>query len=286
MFGLTEEFVQKMQHHEREKYRPSFQYAQKCIRDFLDGNGMPHHLAFIVNMDEDDDDVVAGYYPVLKGFLKPDHTKSRQEQLANIFILYYVRKDDQSVAMIAVKYGPSEYNKTLEDATDFAEKFITIDGHLIKHTKYCHTCGKFGDTTKREPDMLHCPCNLLRYCSKECSVKDWPRHKEEHKRQMLAQAEAFEAEQDTEAALAAEVDQAAEAERAAEPERAAEADRAAMEASVQEALSKLSMAASTQNSCAHCGAPATQKCTRCKAVFYCSKACQHNDWKKHKKQCA
>ena len=26
-------------------------------------------------------------------------------------------------------------------------------------------------------------------------------------------------------------------------------------------------------------------CTRCKAVFYCSKECQRNDWKEHKKDC-
>jgi len=26
-------------------------------------------------------------------------------------------------------------------------------------------------------------------------------------------------------------------------------------------------------------------CTRCKAVFYCSKECQRNDWKEHKRDC-
>ena len=43
--------------------------------------------------------------------------------------------------------------------------------------------------------------------------------------------------------------------------------------------------------CAHCGAAdghhgvTLNKCTRCKATFYCSKACQAAHWKNHKQFC-
>ena len=43
------------------------------------------------------------------------------------------------------------------------------------------------------------------------------------------------------------------------------------------------------DACATCGKHQTQlqlkKCGRCKAVFYCSVACQKNDWKQHKTEC-
>ncbi|KAK7313807.1 hypothetical protein VNO77_39009 [Canavalia gladiata] len=38
--------------------------------------------------------------------------------------------------------------------------------------------------------------------------------------------------------------------------------------------------------CAVCGNPNTKKCSRCKAIKYCSRACQHLDWRsRHKFQC-
>jgi hypothetical protein len=39
--------------------------------------------------------------------------------------------------------------------------------------------------------------------------------------------------------------------------------------------------------CASCSkAGATLRCSRCKAVYYCSTVCQHGDWKRHKASCA
>jgi hypothetical protein len=92
----------------------------------------------------------------------------------------------------------------------------------------------------------------------------------------------------------AERKSAATTEAAEEVERqAAEGGARAKEGgtSVEAGMQKLSVgtpasAPAIQNLCAHCNAPATLKCTACKAVFYCCKACQSNDWKKHKKQCA
>ena len=37
--------------------------------------------------------------------------------------------------------------------------------------------------------------------------------------------------------------------------------------------------------CVKCGKPGTQKCSRCKSVYYCSSTCQRGDWKVHKKTC-
>ena len=38
--------------------------------------------------------------------------------------------------------------------------------------------------------------------------------------------------------------------------------------------------------CAVCGAAATQRCSKCKQAWYCSRDCQLRDWKKHKPICA
>ena len=38
--------------------------------------------------------------------------------------------------------------------------------------------------------------------------------------------------------------------------------------------------------CEECGAPATQRCSRCKLAWYCSRDCQLRQWKKHKTLCA
>ena len=38
--------------------------------------------------------------------------------------------------------------------------------------------------------------------------------------------------------------------------------------------------------CEECGALATQRCSRCKMAWYCSRDCQLRQWKKHKELCA
>ncbi|XP_073219451.1 uncharacterized protein [Cicer arietinum] len=43
---------------------------------------------------------------------------------------------------------------------------------------------------------------------------------------------------------------------------------------------------SNYDSCAVCGNPCSKKCSRCKAIKYCSETCQHFDWRSgHKFQC-
>jgi tetratricopeptide (TPR) repeat protein len=40
-------------------------------------------------------------------------------------------------------------------------------------------------------------------------------------------------------------------------------------------------------SCFHCGAaPATNRCSRCKAVHFCSRSCQQSAWPQHRRTCA
>ena len=38
--------------------------------------------------------------------------------------------------------------------------------------------------------------------------------------------------------------------------------------------------------CEECGNLATQRCSRCKMAWYCSRDCQLRQWKKHKQLCA
>ena len=43
----------------------------------------------------------------------------------------------------------------------------------------------------------------------------------------------------------------------------------------------------TPPSCFHCGAaPATNRCSRCKAVHFCSRSCQQSAWPQHRRTCA
>ena len=37
--------------------------------------------------------------------------------------------------------------------------------------------------------------------------------------------------------------------------------------------------------CEECGEMATQRCSRCKLAWYCTRDCQLRQWKKHKKLC-
>jgi hypothetical protein len=41
----------------------------------------------------------------------------------------------------------------------------------------------------------------------------------------------------------------------------------------------------TVDICVVCSKPATSRCSRCKAVSYCSKQCQVENWKQHKDLC-
>lgn len=38
--------------------------------------------------------------------------------------------------------------------------------------------------------------------------------------------------------------------------------------------------------CASCGETATQRCSKCKSEWYCSRECQIKKWKGHKEMCA
>jgi len=38
--------------------------------------------------------------------------------------------------------------------------------------------------------------------------------------------------------------------------------------------------------CSECGKPATQRCSKCKQAWYCSRDCQLRHWKAHKAVCA
>lgn len=55
------------------------------------------------------------------------------------------------------------------------DKFCTACGH-------CPTMDYDRKPDQKRKDLLKCAgCKLARYCSKECQVRDWPKHKEECK---------------------------------------------------------------------------------------------------------
>ena len=41
----------------------------------------------------------------------------------------------------------------------------------------------------------------------------------------------------------------------------------------------------TKNVCGQCKKPSETKCSRCKLVYYCERACQKKHWRIHKKEC-
>ena len=62
--------------------------------------------------------------------------------------------------------------------------------------------------------------------------------------------------------------------------------RAAQEKRVREMMTMLDFGELLeQPKCAACGAPAVQRCSRCKNEWYCSRKCQVGVWKKHKAVC-
>ena len=69
----------------------------------------------------------------------------------------------------------------------------------------------------------------------------------------------------------------------AAPAKAAQADQAA--------IARGRMAIGTEHpmfpdNCGRCGAPNASKiCGRCRAMHYCSAACQRADWLQHQKEC-
>ncbi|NWB99482.1 zinc finger MYND domain-containing protein [Pseudomonas gingeri] len=67
-------------------------------------------------------------------------------------------------------------------------------------------------------------------------------------------------------------------------EAAFDADLAALMARTSASASSSSVV-TAGHSCAHCGKPTNLCCSRCKAVYYCSKECQKARWKSHKPSC-
>jgi hypothetical protein len=127
----------------------------------------------------------------------------------------------------------------------------------------CHNCFK----TNKE--MSRCGlCLKARYCSKECQMNHWPRHKTTCDR----------------------------GGKQASSQRCSEVCSAGSSSPIVHQhgnmLANIPTPGSKLNVCHGCANPRAsvsnrlKRCDRCRSVAYCSVQCQRNDWNAHKKECA
>ena len=178
--------IRLVQGPEKLKYHTSFVWSQNNVRVILtepQSRLANVHFMFQTHMDK-----VQGFIPILLGFINPGDEKTDEEAFSRTVLYYYVEEETQKIAMAVVDWDPLQGPiRTMEDARRIAGGFITFDSTVVRHSKYCHNCGKLGDADHREPEMKHCECDPnRRYCSVDCRDKDWPAHKEEHNRSMEA----------------------------------------------------------------------------------------------------
>ncbi|CAD7696965.1 unnamed protein product [Ostreobium quekettii] len=136
----------------------------------------------------------------------------------------------------------------------------------------CERCGVSGC-------LRRCPkCDTAFYCSRKCERTDARRHRAEC--QAIADGEG---------------DEGGSGEETGTPTLGGEAAR---QPGVEEGHQSKAAAAkgssgsgekstvSKQLTCHHCGtAGAKKKCGGCNKTFYCSRECQRQDWKRHRKEC-
>jgi hypothetical protein len=172
------------------RYHPSFVWSQNNVRVILNEKGAKLVNVHLLIQHQADTGKVQGFIPILMGFLNPGIDKTNEEAFGNTVIYYYVQEETKNIAMVSVKWDPSKgLVRNIEDAQQVAGEMISLDGLVIKHSKYCHNCGKLGDADRREPEMSHCVCDSeRRYCGPLCQKADWPKHREEHYKALEAGA--------------------------------------------------------------------------------------------------
>jgi hypothetical protein len=88
-------------------------------------------------------------------------------------------------------------------------------------------------------------CLKTHYCSRECQVEDWPKHKKPCNEMAVSTKKKV----------------------------------------AEEARINVARKAVTNPSCAFCGMESFETCANCMATHYCDRACQVKHWPEHKKQC-
>lgn len=177
----------------------------------------------------------------------------------------------------------NEANKQRDEEVEVSDEILLFeqDDEENKLNEYCvcSFCGKFRNIIKR------CSrCKNAIYCSKACHIMHWRFwHKdecveilsaEEHEESSFHGTQCFLLEHGNENSKYSFNDDDDD------EHKPYEGDVYYIE-SIKETAIGLQ-----HGGCAVCGNPCSQKCSRCKAIKYCSQACQHFDWKLgHKLQC-
>ena len=141
---------------------------------------------------------------------------------------------------------------------------------------------------RRTENLKRCTgCYGVSYCTRTCQRSDWADHKNVCRTTTFSQKKT-EPQDNSSASVDRKVDIQAPDENNTEivgAEKKVEKS-CKEEAEIQSNLEKESEGINShKEECAFCKLDASNKCTRCKKVYYCSKQCQKNDWKRHKRTC-
>ncbi|GBC02154.1 hypothetical protein RclHR1_04480018 [Rhizophagus clarus] len=150
----------------------------------------------------------------------------------------------------------SVYHDTWIDVSRTEDNDETEDYETEKNdkdVKVCKRCGKAS--TVEEGGGICSKCKLVFYCSRDCQKEDWKSHKKECKSTLSTLADVSIAEGNNEIKDNSEIE-----------------------------------TKKNNDTCSRCGKTSVVEvgggiCSKCKLVFYCSRDCQKEDWKRHKKEC-
>lgn len=179
--------------------------------------------------------------------------------LINTIILIYfgiIENNEHNGFLIicdGISYGEeaSNFNKYIGSGDTLLEWSVKFN-EVLDNPFVCYVCDTRSNTT-----MSTCLCGLITYCTKECQVKDWGRHKalcpKSKKNIKKASIKSkVKTSVNTEASLGAEI------------------------------KTEAVIACCSNLNCTKAG---ILQCTNCKCTKYCSRECQKENWKKHKKVC-
>ena len=203
-----------------------------------------------------------------------------------IILIYFGEVENNEQCGFLIQCGNQIYGS---DESNFSKEVLSkrfLDYlKLIEDAPFvCICCNKRSGNS-----MCTCECGLATYCNKECQLSDWKNHKslcpKSTKNKAKAEAEAR-ARARARAKIEADAKAEAEAEARAKAEAEAEAEARAKTKTKVEArendISELNPILCSNLDCINIG---SLQCVKCKCTKYCSRECQKQNWKKHKKIC-
>lgn len=214
-------------------------------------------------------DFVTGYSETMMVFTKHGG-RTTMEDLNNQLTFLYSNLQGK-LCIASIRWGGVIAN--FSAANTVMANFMKTHAEVLPIPDYLRQCNFCG---KAAMHMEHCICSKIplppryksvQYCSKQCQKTHWPNHKVTHEHRLL-ESSSWNVEKHTEA-VATGV--------AALQVTPVASDSAAA------AVSSASEGARAVNECVMCGESASLQCV-C-GTRYCSKKCQLDGWKQHKKFC-